>query len=184
MSSTANISLDDCKAQLASNITKLSTYNIMNVADVLSTIDCPGLVGMINQYGNLSCEKSSFLQALITSTSAISGHIMVQNPTNIRTLPLNLFTHLIGEPGLIKIILIIERKFSRKRERKVARPFSECPYAFVFEIVISGALLRLEFQFLNEYQANLENRNSTRNHAHISHFASVISYNKSDSYIE
>lgn len=130
------VSMDDCKAQLAANIVKLSTQHLLNVADVLSSLHCPGLLGMIEQYENLSCEKTSFLQALITTISAISGAIMVQNPTGIHPLPLNLFTHLIGEPGLVKITLVIERKFSGECEIKITILFNGCPYAFVFEIVI------------------------------------------------
>jgi hypothetical protein len=103
MPSTTGVSIADCKAQLAANIVKLSTQDLLNVTDVLSSLPCPGLLGMIEQYGNLSCEKTSFLQALITTISAISGSMMVQNPTGVNLLPLNLFTHLIGEPGLIKI---------------------------------------------------------------------------------
>jgi hypothetical protein len=106
---------------------------------------------MIEQYGTLSCEKTLFLQALITTISAISGPIMVQNPFGVHSLPLNLYTHLIGEPGLIKINLVIERKFSKKREIKITILLIECPYAFVVEIVISDALLRLKFHFLNGY---------------------------------
>ncbi len=95
---TTGISIDDCKVPLTSNIFKLSTH------DVLSSLNYPGLLGMIEQYGTLSCEKVSFVQALITTISAISGHIMVQNPIGVHSLPLNLFTHLIGESGMIKII--------------------------------------------------------------------------------
>jgi hypothetical protein len=97
----------------------------LNVTEVLSSLHCPGLLGMIEQYGTLSCEKTSFLQALITTISAISGPIMVQNPIGVNSLPLNLFVHLIGEPGLIKITLVIERKFSEKRGIKITILFIE-----------------------------------------------------------
>jgi hypothetical protein len=106
------VSIRDCQAQLAANVVKLSTQNSLDLTDVLSSLDCPGLLGMIEQYGTLSCEKTSFLQALITTISAISGPMMVQNPIGVESLPLNLFTHLIGEPGLIQITLVIQRKFS------------------------------------------------------------------------
>jgi hypothetical protein len=101
---TTGISIDDFKVHLASNIFKLSTYDILNVIDVFSGLNYPGLIEMIEQYGTLSCEKTSLLQALITTISAISGQIMVQNPIGIHSLPLNLFTHLIGESGMIKTI--------------------------------------------------------------------------------
>ncbi|CAF4932234.1 unnamed protein product, partial [Rotaria sp. Silwood1] len=98
MPSTTGVSIDDCKAQLAANIVKLSNADPLNIIQALSTLDCPGLVGMIEQYGTLSCERTSFLQALVTTISAISGPITVQNSTGNYSLPLNLFTHLIGEP--------------------------------------------------------------------------------------
>ncbi|CAF3416159.1 unnamed protein product [Rotaria socialis] len=112
MPSTTGVCIDDCKAQLASNIVKLSTKDSLDVVETLSTLECPGLIGMIEQYGNLSCEKTSFLQALITTISAISGSIMVENPSSTYSLPLNLFTHLIGEPGSIKFVVVNSRKFS------------------------------------------------------------------------
>ncbi|CAF1683549.1 unnamed protein product [Rotaria magnacalcarata] len=106
MPSTTGVSIDDCRAQLASNIVKLSTKDPLDVVETLSTLECPGLIGMIEQYGTLSCEKTSFLQALITTISAISGSITVKNPTSTYSLPLNLFTHLIGEPGTQKSVII------------------------------------------------------------------------------
>ncbi|CAF3480547.1 unnamed protein product, partial [Rotaria sp. Silwood2] len=47
MPSTTGVNIDDCKAQLAANIVKLSTTNPLNVIQVLSSLDCPGLLGMI-----------------------------------------------------------------------------------------------------------------------------------------
>ncbi|CAF3738002.1 unnamed protein product [Rotaria sp. Silwood1] len=128
MPSTTGVSIDDCKAQLAANIVKLSNADPLNIIQALSTLDCPGLVGMIEQYGTLSCERTSFLQALVTTISAISGPITVQNSTGNYSLPLNLFTHLIGEPGLIKFVLIIVRKCSVKRKIEIAILLNTCPY--------------------------------------------------------
>jgi hypothetical protein len=135
------VSIDDCKAQLAANILKLSTQDRLNVTDVLFIVHFLDLLGMIEQYGTLSCEKTSFLQTLITTISAISGPIRMQNP--------------IGEPGWVKITLLIEKKFSSEREIKTTVLFSECPYAFVLKIVIRDALLPLKFHFLNGCSSEL-----------------------------
>jgi hypothetical protein len=100
MASSISVTLDDYKAQLTANIIKLASKKPLDIVDVLSHLESPLFMGLIMQYSTLSCEPTSFLQSIITSVGAISGEIVVQNPVKVESLPLNLFTHLIGEPGL------------------------------------------------------------------------------------
>jgi hypothetical protein len=99
MSSPIHATLDDYKSQLTRNIVKLANRPSLDINDLLKSLESPLFMGLIMQYLTLSCEPTSYLQAIITTVGAISGNIFVENPIQIELLPLNLFTHLIGEPG-------------------------------------------------------------------------------------
>ena len=50
MPSSTGVSSGYCKAQLTTNIVKLSTQNALDAADVVISLECPGILEMIEQY--------------------------------------------------------------------------------------------------------------------------------------
>ena len=100
MSGSTHETQEDFKSQLTANIIKIASKAPLDLEHVLSSLNCPLLMGLFTQYATLACEPTSFLQAVVTTVGAISSGIRVKNPINVESIPLNLFTHLIGEPGM------------------------------------------------------------------------------------
>lgn len=99
MPKNKSISDIDYKQQTIRNINKLMNDEPLNIAQCFSYFNDPYMMQFFETYQEYGCEPSSFLHCILTTIGALSDSIRLSGVVSHTDMPINIMTHIIGEPG-------------------------------------------------------------------------------------
>ncbi|CAF1334967.1 unnamed protein product [Rotaria magnacalcarata] len=105
MASSSTPSLADFSRLLADNVLNIEQQPPLDISTVLAPYKMhfhaqyEWMYGCIETYGKLACNETAIYAGILTLISAISGDAYYVDECNSQERPLNLYVHIIGEPG-------------------------------------------------------------------------------------
>jgi hypothetical protein len=123
MASSSTSSLADFSMLLSDNLLNIEQQPALDMTKVLEpykihfSSEYEWMNGCISTYRQLACDSTAFYAGILTLISAISGGIFYVDECNGQEKPINLYVHIIGEPGVyqcekINVITIYRCVFS------------------------------------------------------------------------
>lgn len=96
----------DYKKRTSRNINRLTNEEPLNLAQCFQYFNEPYMEQFFEIYKEYSCEPSAFLHSVLTTIGALSKDIRLSSIISHDDIPINLMTHVIGEPGEKSTIVI------------------------------------------------------------------------------
>ncbi|CAF5164428.1 unnamed protein product [Rotaria sp. Silwood1] len=105
MASSSTPVLADFSTLLTENLVNIEQQPPLEIANVLApykmhfSSEYEWMNGCIQTYEKLSCDEPAIYAGILTLISAISGSTFYVDECNGQERPINLYVHVIGEPG-------------------------------------------------------------------------------------
>lgn len=105
MTSSSTPTLADFSMLLTENLLNLEQQSTLEISEILAPYkvhfhtEYDWMNGCVNTYGKLACDETSIYTGMLTLISAISGSAFYVDECNGQERPINLYVHIIGEPG-------------------------------------------------------------------------------------
>lgn len=105
MTSSSTPILADFSMLLSENLLNLEQQPTLEISEILApykmhfSTEYDWMNGCVNTYGKLACDETSIYTGMLALISAISGNAFYVDECNGQERPINLYVHIIGEPG-------------------------------------------------------------------------------------
>jgi hypothetical protein len=114
MACSSTPTLRDFSTLLARNLTEIEQQQQFDLSSVFApyrmhfSSEYDWMKGCINTYGKLACDETAMYVGILTLISAVSGSAYYVDESSKKERPINLYVHLIGEPGVcfVKISIL------------------------------------------------------------------------------
>ena len=106
MASSSTPTLGDFSMLLSDNIINIEQQPSLNIPNILAPYklhfpsEYEWMNGCIDTYGKLACDETAIYAGILTLISAISNTAFYVDECNGQERPINLYVHIIGEPGM------------------------------------------------------------------------------------
>jgi hypothetical protein len=106
MTSSSAPTIGDFGMLLSDNLLNIEQQPSLDIASVLDVYklhyvsDYEWMSGCIKTYGKLACNETVIFTGILTLISSISGNTFYVDDCTGQEHPINMFVHVIGEPGM------------------------------------------------------------------------------------